>query len=188
MSVPRLTAGNSVLLVVDVQVKLLAAIPNRDDVVRNTSFLLDVAERLAIPTFATEQYPQGLGPTVDELVRRLASNIPAKTTFSCKGAIGLFDNLRALKRTSVVLTGMETHVCISQTAFDLIEADYTVFIPVDAVISRSRIDQDTAIRRLERAGAIPTTVEAVAFEWLGDSRHPQFKSVSKLVIERSKPQ
>lgn len=188
MSLPRLIAGNSVLLVVDVQAKLLAAVPSRAEIVRNAAFLLDVSELLGIPAFASEQYPRGLGPTVDELAKRLAPGIPAKTSFSCKGAAGLFDNLRSLKRTQVVLTGMEAHVCVSQTAFDLIEEGFTVFLPVDAVSSRFRVDQDTAIRRLERVGAIPTTVEAVAFEWLGDAAHPQFKSVSKLVIERSKLQ
>lgn len=188
MNVPRLIAENSMLLVVDVQERLLAAMPSRGELVRNAAFLLDVARLLDIPVRATEQYPQGLGATTDELAKRLPPNIPAKTAFSCKGAVGLFDELRSLKRTNVVLTGMETHVCVVQTAFDLMEAGYTVFLPVDAIGSRFRIDQDTALRRLERAGAIPTTVEAVAFEWLGDSRHSQFKTVSKLVIERSKPQ
>lgn len=188
MSPPRLSAGNSVLLVVDVQVKLLAAIPSRAELVRNTAFLLDVADMLDIPAFATEQYPKGLGPTVEELAKRMAPGIPAKTAFSCKGAAGLFDRIRSLNRTHVVLTGMETHVCIAQTAFDLIDDGFTIFLPVDAVGSRFRIDQETAVRRLERAGAFPTTVEAVAFEWLRDAAHPQFKSVSKLVIERSQSQ
>jgi nicotinamidase-related amidase len=188
MTIPRLTVDNSVLLIVDVQVKLLAAIPNRAEIVRNAAFLLDVADLLDIPAFASEQYPQGLGPTVNELSSRLPTNIPAKTKFSCTGAANLFDDIRSLKRPSVVLAGMEAHVCIAQTAFDLIDAGYTVFLPVDAVGSRFRVDQEMAVRRLERAGVIPTTVEAVAFEWLGDSQHPQFKSVSKLVIERSKPQ
>lgn len=188
MSLPHLTAENSILLVVDVQVRLLAAIPNRAELVRNAAFLMDVARLLEVPVRATEQYPQGLGPTTEELTKRLPPNIPAKTAFSCKGAIGLFDDIRSLKRPSVVLMGMETHVCITQTVFDLLDAGYNVFLPVDAVGSRFRVDLDTAIRRLERVGVIPTTVEAVAFEWLGDSKHPQFKSVSKLVIERSKPQ
>ena len=188
MRLPQLTVENSILLVVDVQARLLAAMPSRAELVRNAAFLLDVAELLDVPAFATEQYPQGLGPTVDELATRLPPKIPAKTAFSARGAAGLFDEIRSHKRTHVVLAGMEAHVCIAQTAFDLIETGYSVFLPVDAVGSRFRVDQDTAIRRLERGGAIPTTVEAVAFEWLGDSQHPQFKSVSKLVIERSKPQ
>jgi len=134
---------------------------------------------------ATEQYPKGLGPTTAELARRLPADRPAKTAFSCCGAAGFLADLRARGRPNVVLAGMETHVCVQQTALDLIEAGFTVFLPQDAVASRGPLDHATALRRLERAGAIPTTAEAVAFEWVGDAAHPQFKAVSKLVIDRS---
>src|SRR6185436_989492 len=108
-----------------------------------------------------------------------------KTSFSCCGAGTFLEELEMLRRPNIVLLGMETHVCVSQTAFDLLAAGLHVFLPVDALGTRFAIDHETALRRLELAGAIPTTVEAIAFEWVGDATHPQFKAVSKLVIERS---
>ncbi len=182
---PRLTAADSVLVVVDVQDKLLAKIPTAAALVRNAGFLLDAAALLGVPAVATEQYPKGLGPTTAELARRLPAGLPAKTAFSCCGAAGFLADLRDRGRPNVVLAGMETHVCVLQTALDLIEAGLTVFLPVDALASRYPIDHDTALRRMERAGAVPTTAEAVAFEWVADASHPQFKALSRLVVERA---
>jgi nicotinamidase-related amidase len=183
--VPRLTAADSVLVVIDIQDRLLAKIPTAAALVRNTAFLLDAAALLCVPAVGTEQYPKGLGPTTAEIARRLPVSPPAKTAFSCCGAAGFLSDLRGLGRSSVVLAGMETHVCVLHTALDLLDAGFTVYIPADALASRAAIDHDTALRRLERAGAVPTTAEAVAFEWVADSSHPQFKAVSKLVVERS---
>jgi nicotinamidase-related amidase len=90
-----------------------------------------------------------------------------------------------LRRPSVVLAGMETHVCVAQTALDLLHAGLHVFLPVDALAARSAVDHDAALRRLEQAGAVPTTAEAIAFEWVADAAHPQFKAISKLIIDRS---
>lgn len=182
---PRLTATDSALVVIDVQDKLLAKMPTAAALVRNVAFLIDAANLLGVPVLATEQYPKGLGPTTAELLRRLPADRPAKTAFSCCGAAGFLADLRARGRSNVVLAGMETHVCVLHTALDLTEAGFTVFLPADAVASRGEFDHATALRRLERAGTIPTTAEAVAFEWVGDAAHPQFKAVSKLVIDRS---
>jgi Isochorismatase family len=183
-AIPRLTPAGSTLVAVDIQDRLLAKIPNAEDLVRNAGFLLDVATLLGVEARAAEQYPKGLGPTTADIARRLPPNLPAKTAFSCCGAAGFLADLRRGDRPYVVLVGMETHVCIAQTALDLMAAGLTVFLPVDALGSRHGIDHATALRRLERAGAVPTTVEAIAFEWLGDAAHPQFKSVSKLVVAR----
>jgi len=184
-TVHRLTAADSALVVIDVQDKLLTKMPTAAMLVRNVAFLIDAAGLLGVPVLATEQYPQGLGPTTPELARRLPGKPASKTAFSCCGAAGFLDDLRGRNRANVVLAGMETHVCVLHTALDLLEAGLTVFIPVDAVSSRFPIDHDTALRRLEHGGAIPTSAEAVAFEWVGDAAHPQFKAVSKLVIDRS---
>ncbi len=183
--VPRLTAADSVLVVVDVQDKLLVKIPTAAALVRNTAFLLDAAALLGVPAVGTEQYPKGLGPTTAELARRLPAGLPAKTAFSCCGAAGFLADLRGLGRPNVVLAGMETHVCVLQTTLDLLEAGFAVYLPADALASRSAIDHDTALRRLERAGAVPTTAETVAFEWVADASHPQFKAFSKLVTGRT---
>lgn len=183
-AIPRLTPANATLVVVDIQDRLLAKIPNAAELVSNAGFLLDAATLLGVEALATEQYPKGLGPTTQEIARRLPPHPPSKTAFSCRGAAGFLADLRSGGRPNVVLVGMETHVCIAQTAFDLLDLGFTVFLPVDALASRHAVDHATALRRLERAGAVPTTVEAIAFEWLGDATHPQFKSVSKLVVVR----
>src|SRR5437660_6559206 len=173
----RLRPDNSVLVVVDVQEKLLVKIPTAAALVRNAGFLLAVAALLDIPVRATEQYPKGLGPTTAELARRLGQPPVAKTAFSCCGAGTLLDELTMLQRPSVVLVGMETHVCVAQTALDLIAAGLHVTLPVDGVASRFAIDHDTAIRRLELAGAVLTTVEAAACGWAGDSAQPHFDAL-----------
>src|SRR5688572_6149831 len=106
MPAPRLTATNSVLVVVDVQDKLLAKIPTAEALVRNTAFLLDVAALVGVPAVGTEQYPKGLGPTTPELARRLSAGLPSKTAFSCCGAAGFLAGLRGLDRSNVILAGM----------------------------------------------------------------------------------
>ena len=184
-TVKRLRPETSALVLIDVQDKLLVKIPTATSLVRNAGFLLDVAALLEIPIRATEQYPKGLGPTTAELARRLLQPPPAKTAFSCCGAGTFLEELELLRRPNVVLVGMETHVCVAQTALDLLSAGLHVFLPVDALGARGAIDHDTALRRLEHAGAVLTTAEGVAFEWVADAAHPQFKAFSKLVIERS---
>lgn len=184
MTPPRLTAADSVLAVVDVQDKLLAKMPTATALVASVGFVIDAANLLNVPVRATEQYPKGLGPTAADIARRLPQPVPAKTAFSCCGAEGFVPGLKALGRNTVVLVGMETHVCVAQTALDLLAEGFAVFLPVDAVSSRYDLDHATALRRLEAAGVVLTTAEAVAFEWMRDAAHPQFKAVSRLVIDR----
>lgn len=181
-----LSAENSVVLVIDIQDKLLAKIPTRESLVTNTAFLLDVANLVDVPVRATEQYPKGIGPTTEEISKRLRLPPLAKTAFSGCGAI--LDDLRKLNRPNIVLTGMEAHVCVLQTALDLIATEYSVFLAMDALASRRALDAEVAIRRLERAGAVPTTVESVGFAWLRESSHPRFKEFSKLIITRDEQQ
>lgn len=183
--VKRLRAETSALVVIDVQDKLLAKVPTGPALVANAAFLLDVSALLGVPVLATEQYPKGLGPTTPEIARRLPPDRPAKTAFSCCGAGTFLEELEMLRRPNVVLVGMETHVCVAQTALDLLAAGLHVFLAVDALAARGQLDHDTAVRRLEQAGAVPTTVEAVAFEWTGDAAHAKFKAVSSLVIARA---
>jgi isochorismatase family protein len=183
-SVKRLRPEASVVVAIDVQDKLLVKIPTAAALVRNAAFLLDVAKLLDVPIRATEQYPKGLGATTAELARRLPQPLPAKTAFSCCGAENFLEELEVLRRPSVVLVGMETHVCVAQTALDLLNAGLHVYLPVDALAARGQVDHDAALRRLEQAGAVPTTTEAVAFEWVADAKHAQFKAVSGLIIAR----
>ena len=150
----------------------------------NTLRLVRAARILDVPVFATEQYPQGLGPTVEPLAKLIPER-PAKTIFHCLGAPGIAEGLVAAGVKHVTLAGIEAHVCVAQTALELLRLGYLVQVPADAVGSRSAIDREFALRRLEHAGAVVTTTEATLFEWLGGSDHPRFKEVSALVKERS---
>jgi nicotinamidase-related amidase len=181
----QLSARESVLLVIDVQTKLMAKIPAAEALTRNIAFLLDVAKLLEVEIAATEQYPKGLGPTVAPLAQRVSTR-PEKLAFSSCATPNLLDGFRTKGRTQIVLTGIESHVCVLNTALDLLAAGFQVYLAVDALASRYALDHDIALRRLEQAGAILTTVETCAFEWMGGAHHPQFKAVSALVQERMK--
>lgn len=184
MNIRRLNVADTILLIIDVQDKLLAKMPSAATLVREVSFLIDVAKTLGVPVLATEQYPKGLGPTHAEIGRRLPPNLPAKVTFSCCGTPGLLTEIQASGRPNVVLAGMETHVCVMQTALDLLAAGLTVFLPVECLQSRFRIDHDFALRRMENEGGVLTTIEAIAFEWLGRADNPHFKAVSRMIQDR----
>jgi nicotinamidase-related amidase len=180
----RLDPATSAVLVVDVQEKLMVKIVDAPAIVRNIAFLLDAAPLVGVEILATEQYPKGLGPTVAELAKRLPER-PDKLTFSCCGVPDLTERLRRRGRTQVVLAGIEAHVCVLNTALDLLAQDFRVYLAVDAVGSRYAVDRDTALRRLEQAGVIPTTVETAVFEWTGAASHPNFKKLSALVRQRT---
>lgn len=181
----KLSAGDSALLVIDVQEKLVPKIAKADVLVKNIGFLIDGARILDVPVTATEQYPKGLGPTVPELASRLPTR-PNKVAFSCCAIPAIVEDLERDARSKVVLAGIETHVCVLHTALDLLAKDFRVYIPMDAVGSRYPLDHEQALRRLENAGAIITTSETTVFEWLGGADHPRFKQVSALVQERMK--
>ena len=180
----RMAPDESAVLVVDVQEKLMVKIPGAEALVRNIAFLIDAAALAGVQVLATEQYPKGLGPTVPELARRLPER-PDKLSFSCCGVPGLTDRLRRDGRSRVLLVGIEAHVCVLNTALDLLAEDFWVYLAVDAVGSRYAVDRETAVRRLEGAGAILTTVETAVFEWTGGATHPNFKKLSALVRDRS---
>ena len=181
----QLSPRTSAVLVIDVQEKLMAKIPAAQTLTRNIAFLLDAAKLLDVEIAATEQYPKGLGPTVSLLAERLPVR-PDKIAFSACAVPRLLDGLRSRGRTKIVLAGIEAHVCVLHTALDLLAAGFHVYLATDAVASRYAVDREMALRRLEQAGAILTTVETCVFEWLAGSHHPQFKAVSALVQERMK--
>jgi nicotinamidase-related amidase len=181
----QLSAADTGLLVIDVQEKLVPKIPTADALVRNIAFLLDAARLLGLTVQATEQYPRGLGPTVPDLARRLPER-PDKTAFSCCAIPSVVEGFHRAACPKVVLAGIETHVCVLHTALDLLALDFRVYVPIDAVGSRYAVDHETALRRLENAGAVLTTSETTVFEWVGGAGTPQFKEISRLVQERMK--
>ena len=178
-----MSPGDTALLVIDVQEKLVAALPDGKRIVWNVRRLLDGAKILGLMALGTEQYPRGLGPTAAELAQRLGP-LPAKLTFSCGGCPGLFADLEQKGIGKILVAGMETHVCVQQTVLDLLAAGWSVLVAADAVGSRFEVDHRTALDRMNSAGATLTTTEAALFEWCRIAGTPEFKQISRLVRER----
>ncbi len=179
----RLTAKHGALLVVDLQEKLVDKIVERDRVIANSLRLESGgAKALEVPVHATEQYPKGLGPSIPALIELIPDRV-AKTTFHCGSAPGLLEHLYGRQVRHVTLCGIEAHVCVAQTALELMHLGFRVQVVADAVGSRHKIDWEYALRRLERAGAIVSTTEAVLFEWTERSDRPEFKAISNLIKE-----
>jgi nicotinamidase-related amidase len=181
----RLTGKHGALLVVDFQDKLLAAIAGRNEVEANVIFLIKGARLLGLPVWATEQYPRGLGPTAPAVAELIADR-PAKNTFHCCAVPQLLEQLYGRHVRHVTVTGIEAHVCVAQTALELLDLGFRVQVPADAVASRHAIDQETALRRLDHAGAVISTTEAVLFEWTETAERPEFKAISELIKARDR--
>lgn len=176
----------SSLLVIDLQEKLLPTIPQNDSLLRSVRLLMDAANLLNVPITCTEQYPKGLGETVPEIKQALQEPPKDKTLFSCRQCLPAFEGEADHQRPQVILTGIETHVCVLQTALDLMGIGMECFLVVDAVGSRFALDREVAINRLEASGVTLTTTESVLFEWCQDSRSPHFKQISQWVKERQR--
>jgi nicotinamidase-related amidase len=175
-------AGDTALLVIDVQQRLMPAIADGPRIVWNIRRLIDGAKILGLPVVGTEQYPQGLGPTVPELAERMGPR-SSKLSFSCRGCPQLFDDLRSRGVCKLLLCGVEAHVCVAQSALDLSADGWRVYVAVDATGSRFEIDYQTALRRMDSAGATLTTTEAALFEWCQAAGTLQFKEISRLARE-----
>jgi nicotinamidase-related amidase len=180
-----MSAADAGLLVIDVQEKLMPLIRDASAVTRNIAFLIDAARILGLLVQATEQYPKGLGSTVPELAERVTAR-PDKVAFSCCAIPAVLEGFRRAGRSKIVLAGIETHVCVLQTALDFLALDFRVYVAADAVSSRCAIDHDFALRRMEQAGAVLMTCETAVFEWMGGSGSSKFKDISRLVQQRMK--
>ncbi len=171
-------------VVVDVQERLMGAMP--EDVartnVKNIKILLEAAKILDIPVTVTEQYPKGLGPTIQEVRESVDNFSPIeKVVFSCVRSPEFESAINEINKREVLLCGVETHVCVLQTAIDLINKGYSVYVPADAVISRRRLDWEKGMSLIERSGATIGTMEAFVFQLLERAGTDEFKSISRLV-------
>jgi nicotinamidase-related amidase len=169
------------LLICDVQTKFQPLIYRSASVINRCSLLNNVATALNMPVIVTEQYPKAFGSTVPELVLNADTKVFAKRKFSM-----LTDeahaHLQSLDPLHIILCGVETHVCVQQTALDLLQyPQYDVHIVGDAVSSQRSYDRTVALDRMKSAGAVLTSAESLIFELMKDSEHPQFKTVSQLV-------
>ena len=177
------SAAISQLVIVDMQVKLSSAMPAEalQTVVKNCGILAQAANLLGVPFIATEQYPQGLGETLPEISQYLPDNKPiAKTAFSACAEPKFKQQLHRDK-AQIVLTGMEAHICVLQTALNLLQQGKQVFVVEDAILSREAENKQNAIARLRAAGCVIANTESVLFEWLGNANHEAFKALSKLI-------
>lgn len=175
--------NQSQLAIIDVQTKLCAVMSASDmqAVAKNCSRLTQAASLLALPVVVTEQYPQGLGETIADITQYLGHVNPiAKTAFSACAEPKFKAQLQRDK-SQVILVGMEAHICVLQTAIDLIAQGKQVFVVEDAVISRNEANKSNAIARLAHAGCIVTNTESVLYEWLGNAKHESFKAISMLI-------
>lgn len=173
----------SQLVIVDMQEKLASAMPAAalKNVTKNCGILAQAVALLNVPTALTEQYPQGLGTTLPEIKQHLQGvKAITKTAFSACGEPKFNQQLQR-ENSHIILAGMESHICVLQTALDLIEAGKTVFVVEDAVLSRTPANKTNALARLQQAGAVITNTESVLFEWLGNANHEAFKALSKLI-------
>lgn len=181
MRSPKLGRESATLVIIDVQEGFRGAIDGFDGVVAATATLAEAAAVLGLPVLITEQYPKGLGPTVPEVAEHLPEGtVPlSKTVFSAVGSEGF--NLAGKRQA--ILCGVESHVCVSQTALGLLDHGVEVHVVADAVGSRSAANCELGISKAERAGAWRTSVEMALFELLGEAGTPEFKAVQRLVLD-----
>lgn len=179
-----LNPARATLVVIDVQERLCAAMDANvlAQLTKNAGILLESAAELGVPVIFTEQYVKGLGATLSEL-RSRAPAAPAieKMSFSCCGNEAFIKQLKDSDRTQVIISGMETHVCVQQTVIDLLAEGFDVHVVKDAVMSRSNDNRQTAMEAMTLAGAVPTSTESVVFQLLRVAGTDSFKKLSKLV-------
>ena len=169
--------NDTTLVVVDVQEAFRPAVLDFERVAQNTAVLVEGAKALGVPVVATEQYPEGLGETVPEVAEHLPSEPLDKVRFSAADAEGFeLDG-----RGQVLVCGIEAHVCVSQTALDLLSDGREVHVAQDATTSRTKENREVGLRRMEREGAVITSVEAALFELLGAAGSEEFKTVQRLI-------
>jgi nicotinamidase-related amidase len=175
-----LERNRAALLVIDVQERINAVMADQSHLPR-LEVLVEACKGLDVPVLASEQYPQGLGPTVDNLAAALGDDIPGKLTFSCARDADIKRAAEDCGRKQIIVTGIETHVCVLQTAIDLISLGYEVHVPHDAVNCRRPADKEWALHRMAAAGAVITSTESALFELLERCDTADFKTVAKLI-------
>jgi nicotinamidase-related amidase len=175
-------APDSVLVIIDLQERLVPAIQAPAKTLKNAKLLLQAARVCEVPTILTEQYPKGLGSTVPDIAKVAGdAAVIEKLHFSCMEDEGFKNCFSALNRKQAVLAGMEAHICVFQTAASLVEQGYEVFVVSDATASRTIESEQACLTRLTASGANVATTEMVIFEWLGKAGTPAFKSLLPLL-------
>jgi len=184
MSHPKILDRNkTALVVVDMQEAFRSAIPEFPQIASRISIAVRGFQILNLPIIVTEQYPKGLGRTAEEILFSMPAEFEfiEKTTFSSCGTQSFIEKLQATEASQIVLCGLESHICVNQTAHDLLDKNFEVHILIDCVGSRFTQDKEAALRKMQMNGAVPSTIEMALFELLGDARHEQFKEIQNLI-------
>jgi nicotinamidase-related amidase len=173
---------NCCLVVVDVQGKLAQLMYDNQTLFKNIEILIKAAKVLSIPIIWCQQVPEALGPTIPQIAELLSGGQPInKSSFSCCGDEEFIDRLNTLNRSSIILCGIETHVCIYQTALGLLAKGKYVTVAADAVSSRTQENKQLALNRMKSKGVDISSVEMTLFELLKTAKHPQFRDIAKLI-------
>lgn len=176
-----LDISTTVLVVIDVQEAFRNAVPDFALTVSRISMAIRGFDSLGVPIFVTEQYPKGLGPTAEEIRLALPDGLETmeKTAFSSCGADVFNKSLKGVRH--VVLCGLETHICVSQTAHDLLSNGFQVHILTDCVSSRFEHEKAAGLAKMQMSGVLPSSTEMALFELMRDAKHPQFKEIQALI-------
>lgn len=179
-----LQQNKSCLLIVDVQEKLTPHVQEASALAERCEWLMRLAADVSVPVMVSEQYPSGLGRTLPALRQWMPGQTDIeKVHFSCYRAQSFLKHWRHVNKTQVVIAGIETHVCVLQTALDMNAAGIDVFVVVDAVSSRKAIDHECALQRMNQSGVNLVTSEMVLFEWVAQAGTPSFKSISQKFLK-----
>ena len=182
MDIKRIKKEDAILTAIDFQEKLLPAMFEAEKVEAAAIKLAAGLNVMGVPEIVTTQYAKGLGPTVPAVEEALGEFEPIdKSSFSAWNNEEYKSALQKSGRKTVILMGIETHICVEQTALDLLENGYTVFVPADCVQSRNPVNKELSLRRMEAAGVVITCAESVLYELLGSSRAVEFKTISAIV-------
>lgn len=181
----RVNPSDCVLLIIDVQDRLIDTIAGHAAVVQNIQALIKASKVLRVPILATEQ--EKLGETVPELKSLLSSSPSRKLSFSCCGDSTFMNNFRKMRKRTVIACGIETHICVGQTVLDLLKRHNRVLIVRDATSSHEIIDRETALERMNDAGATITTTEAIIYELTVKAGTEDFRKILEIVKERRSP-
>lgn len=178
----KLKNDRSVLVIIDVQTKLLSVMYNYPLLLENVKKLIRGAQVLEMPIIYTEQYPEGLGPTDPEVAELLGGLQPVtKMTFSCCSEDNFLNELRKTNRDQVIVCGIESHICVYQTCRDLIDKKYEVHLVTDCISSRKLENTELTTIKLQAYGVYPTSVEMALFEMLKDASNSAFKKIAKII-------
>lgn len=177
-----LDSENSLLLVIDIQDRLVAAL-DKDIIVTRVGKLLDAANILNIPSIISEQYPNGLGHTVEQISGKIKDGTPIieKCSFSLLQEQGVLEKIKSYGKKQIIICGIETHICVHQTAAELLDAGFEVVVAKDACASRSKYEFKQGIDAMSANGAKISCVEIILFEWLRTAKHPKFKEIQALI-------